>query len=352
MGRRHPPASDGAYAADASLRFDALLMNLRFVEAFYWVATLKSVTRAAEKLSLTQSAMSSRIATLEEELGVMLLDRRDRQFRLTTPGSRFLVHAQRLLELQREVKAEMGSGAEQAAPLRLGAIESVLHSWLIPWVEAFRVDRPWLALELTVETTPMLIEQIRRGTLDLAFAALPAAGEGIRTRALPPMEMVFVANSNIHKRARCSLTELAGNDFLTFQRGSQPHVALLDLFRTVKLEPKRVHAVSSISAMTQLVEGGFGIATLPRSAANRLLKHRELRILTTEPPLPPLDVFASYRSDAASHSVEAIVKSAIAFAENELPSSRSSKRLAGPMSKSVPRSAPKTASKKSMSQSK
>jgi DNA-binding transcriptional LysR family regulator len=288
-------------------------MNLRFVEAFYWVATLKSVTRAAEKLSLTQSAMSSRIAALEEELGVMLLDRRDRQFRLTIAGMRFLVHAQRMLELQREAKAEMGSGTEPATPLRLGAIESVLHSWLIPWLEALRLQRPALALELTVETTPMLLEQMRRGTLDLAFAALPAAGEGVRTRPLPPMEMVFVGNARLHRRARCTLEELAGLDLLTFQRGSQPHVALLDLFRHAKLEPKRVHAVSSISAMTQLVEGGFGVATLPRRAAERLLAHRELRLLLTDPPLPPLPVFASYRSDAASHAVDEIVRSALAF---------------------------------------
>ena len=288
-------------------------MNLRFVEAFYWVATLKSVTRAAEKLSLTQSAMSSRIAALEDELGVMLLDRRDRQFRLTIPGMRFLVHAQRMLELQRDAKAEMGSGGEPAAPLRLGAIESVLHSWLIPWIEALRIERPALALELTVETTPMLLEQMRRGTLDLAFAALPAAGEGVRTRALPPMEMVFVGNAKRHRRARCSLAELAETDLLTFQRGSQPHVAMLDLFRHARLEPRRVHAVSSISAMTQLVEGGFGVATLPRSAAQRLLPHRELRLLTTDPPLPPLPVFASYRSDAGSHAVDEIVRSALAF---------------------------------------
>ncbi len=170
------------------------------------MATLKSVTRAAEKLSLTQSAMSSRIAALEEELGVMLLDRRERQFRLTIAGMRFLVHAQRMLELQREAKAEMGSGTEPAVPLRLGAIESVLHSWLIPWIETLRAERPALALELTVETTPMLLEQMRRGTLDLAFAALPAAGEGVRTRPLPPMEMVFVGNAKLQRRARCSST--------------------------------------------------------------------------------------------------------------------------------------------------
>ena len=61
-------------------------MNLRVVEAFYWVVTLKSVTRAAEKLHLTQSAMSSRIASLEQELGILLLDRRDKQFRVTAAG--------------------------------------------------------------------------------------------------------------------------------------------------------------------------------------------------------------------------------------------------------------------------
>jgi DNA-binding transcriptional LysR family regulator len=320
-------------------------MNLRFVEAFYWVATLKSVTRAAEKLSLTQSAMSSRMAALEEELGVMLLDRRDRQFRLTIPGMRFLVHAQRMLELQREAKAEMGSGTEPAVPLRLGAIESVLHSWLIPWIEALRAERPALALELTVETTPMLLEQMRRGTLDLAFAALPAAGEGVRTRALPPMEMVFVGNAKLHRRARCSLAELAETDLLTFQRGSQPHVAMLDLFRHARLEPRRVHAVSSISAMTQLVEGGFGVATLPRSAAQRLLPHRELRLLTTDPPLPPLPVFASYRSDAGSHAVDEIVRSALAFITGREPAPRPARGEA------PTKAARRSASRKSMKQS-
>ena len=90
-------------------------MNLRFVEAFYWVASLKSMSRAAEKLFITQSAMSSRIAALEEELGALLLDRRDKQFRLTVAGSRFLVYAERLLALQREIKSEMGSAAARGA---------------------------------------------------------------------------------------------------------------------------------------------------------------------------------------------------------------------------------------------
>ena len=97
-------------------------VNLRFVEAFYWAAMLKSVTRAAEKLFVTQSALSSRIAALEAELGVLLLDRRDKQFRLSTAGARFQRQAERLLNLQREIKAEFGSGAESPMQLRIGVI--------------------------------------------------------------------------------------------------------------------------------------------------------------------------------------------------------------------------------------
>jgi len=288
-------------------------MNLRFVEAFYWVASLKSISRAAEKLFLTQSAMSSRISTLEEELGVLLLDRGDKRFKLTTAGARFLVYADKLLALQREVKAEMGSNQPLAVSMRIGAIESVLHSWLIPWLEKLRADHPGLELELTVETTPILMEQVARGTLDVVFAALPAASTGVRNQSLPPMDMAFVGNPLLHKKRNYSLAELAEMELLTFQKGSQPHVTLLDLFRQSKLEPKKVHAISSISAMVQLVQGGFGVALLPRAAVARLGGFAKLKALAVDVKVQSLPIHASYRIDPTADSVEVVVQSALAF---------------------------------------
>jgi DNA-binding transcriptional LysR family regulator len=277
-------------------------MNLRFVEAFYWVVSLKSVSRAAEKLFITQSAMSSRVAALEEELGVLLLDRRDKQFRLTVAGMRFFSHAQKLLTLQRQIKTELGAASDvkRNVLLRIGVIESVLHSWLIDWVKQMRSNSPDFELELTVETTPVLIDQVKRGALDLAFAALPTSGENLRSRSLPPMEMVFVGHRDVHTKRRYTLAELATLDLLTFQRGSQPHAVLLDLFRMAGLEPHRVHTISSISAMVQLVEGGIGVATLPLAAAKRFSQHLPLVALKCEAPLPLLPVYASYREDPSS----------------------------------------------------
>lgn len=287
-------------------------MNLRFVEAFYWAVSLKSVTRAAEKLHVTQSALSSRIAALEAELGVLLLDRRDKQFRLTIAGQRFLRHAERLLNLQRDIKAEFGRGPGGAVTLRIGVIESVLHSWLVDWVQALRRAHPALELALTVETTPVLLDHMRRGAVDLVLAALPADGDGVRSRMLAPMAMRFVGPPSL--RGRHTLAALCeAHELLTFQRGSQPHVALLDLCRQHGVDTPRVHTISSISAMVQLVQSGFGVATLPEAAVRRLAAQRALRLVTVDAALTPLPIHLSWRDDPATPVAAQVLDSVLAF---------------------------------------
>lgn len=288
-------------------------MNLRFVEAFLWVARLKSVTRAAEKLFLTQSAVSSRIASLEEELGVPLIDRRERHFRLTHSGSRFLIYAERLLDVQRELKNEIGTPEPQAMTLRIGGIESVLHTWLIPLVEYLRRNQQHVEFELTVEMSPVITEQLRRGSLDLAFAAMPASGEGIRTEEIPPLEMVFVGRRADAARHGWTLPEILERDVLTFQRGSQPHVALVDLIRRSGLESRRIHTISSISALVRMVECGFGFATLPYAAVVNLAASADLAVIDTETRLAPLPMHASYWTYPGAPQLETVIQDAIAF---------------------------------------
>jgi DNA-binding transcriptional LysR family regulator len=303
-------------------------MNLRFVEAFHWAAVLKSVTRAAEKLHITQSALSSRIASLENELGVQLLDRRDKRLRLTIAGQRFAQHALKLLDLQRQVKHELGAAQIGNHVLRLGVIESVVHTWLVEWLERMRATHPDFELELTVETTPVLVDQLQRGRLDLVFAALPASGDGVRSLALPSMPMCFVQRADVNSRRSAAgdvssvrskravpLATVAASDLLTFQRGSQPHLALLHLLRQHGIATPRVHAISSISAMTQLVEIGFGIATLPRATLARLQRQAAIREWPCEVALDPLPIHASFRDDPSLHLIDAGLSSAPGFSQ-------------------------------------
>ena len=155
----------------------------------------------------------------------------------------------------------------------------------------------------------MLIDQVQRGAQDIVFAVLPAAGEGVRHQVLPSMPMCFVGSASHHRKRSYSLQELSMLELLTFQRGSQPYVALVDVLRQAKLEGKRIHAISSISAMAQLVQGGFGVATLPRAAAQRLAQVQGLRLLKSDVTLPPLPIHASYRKDPSSGLIEAVLQS-------------------------------------------
>jgi DNA-binding transcriptional LysR family regulator len=100
---------------------------------------------------------------------------------------------------------------------------------------------------------------------------------------------------------------------MTFQRGSVPHLALVDQLKAAGVQPRKVHAISSISAMVQLVQGGFGVATLPLAAAKRLPDTSGLKVLRSEQPLPPLPIHANYRVDPSSGNAELVLKSALAF---------------------------------------
>ena len=120
-----------------------------------------------------------------------------------------------------------------------------------------------------MEITPVLAEAVKRGTLDLVFAAQSISAPDIRTRPLPTWRWCSSARSAMKRRAPYTLAEIVSSEMMTFQRGSQPHLALLEQLRGEGLEPPRLHAVSSIPAMVHLIESGFGIATLPIIAAQR-----------------------------------------------------------------------------------
>lgn len=304
-------------------------MNLRFVESFVWVARLNSITRGAEKLCLTQSAVSNRITALEEELGITLLDRRNSGFRLSSAGTRFLHYADRLLALQRELKSELGTPEQQPFSLRVGAIETVLHTWLIPLVDRLKKTAPQIEFELTVEMTPQLNEQIKRGALDLVFTALPTAGDGIVNETLRPLEMVFVGPVSMAGKETLTLEEILDQEIMTFQRGSQPHVALIDALRGAGVDNKHVHTMSSISALTRLAESGFGIATLPKVVALRLMYGNRICILNTALPLTPLPMYVNYWGDPASLILKQAIDEALSLARNFAGEPETFKGVAG-----------------------
>ncbi len=127
------------------------------------------------------------------------------------------------------------------------------------------------------------------------------------------MEMVFVGPAGMDASRELSIDEVLAQELLTFQRGSQPHVALLDALSQAGVTDKRVHTISSISELVKLIESGFGLATLPRAAAAELTRHHRIVLLRSALKLAPLPLYANYWSNPAAPALEEAIAHALEF---------------------------------------
>ena len=105
-------------------------MNIRFLETFVWLARLRNFRLTAERMHATQAAISSRISALEQEMGVQLFDRGSREVTLTQVGTKALPFAEQILKLNQSMLDSVGDRSKISGLLRLGAVESIIHTWL------------------------------------------------------------------------------------------------------------------------------------------------------------------------------------------------------------------------------
>ncbi|MET0287564.1 MAG: LysR family transcriptional regulator [Polyangiales bacterium] len=282
-------------------------MDTDHVRSFYWTATLGSATAAANRLGWSQPTVTTHIQKLERQLGLQLFDHEPH--RLSSAGERALPILLRVLEAEQQATAALASSTP--VRFRLGVIESVLHSSLGGLVADLREHEANLQLEMAVHTSLELERLVEQGMLDLVVTASPASGTHVQTVAASSMEMVFVGNARLHTKVRYALAELAELGLVSFQAKSQPFRHLTKALQE-STRGAAVHTASSISAMVTLVNAGFGVATLPRVAAERM-GASELRILQCDEPLAPLPIHISYRIDPAEPRHRGLVERVIKF---------------------------------------
>lgn len=285
-------------------------MNLRFLETFVWVARLKSFRLTAEKLFTTQASVSSRIAALESELDVRLFIRDSKGVSLTPAGLTVLDHAERMLEVQRALRQSLDDDARlQQGYLRLGAMDTVIHTWLSPLVARLMERYPAVEIELTADTARNLCDLLQKGYLDVVFQTDFIRHETVRNLSLARYPMRWIAaRGSLYDRDYASLEDLAKERIITFSKQSRPHQDVLNLLHAHGIAAPRVNCVNSASAITRLVQDGFGIGALPPALVARALASGELVVLGLDSGLPPLEAVASWRTGVGLELVERVVE--------------------------------------------
>jgi DNA-binding transcriptional LysR family regulator len=291
-------------------------MNVRFLEAFVWVSRLGSFTAAAEALNTTQAGISSRIATLEEQLGVRLFERDRRRLKLTAQGSELLPHAERMIELQARLYESAGKGATHAGMLRIGAIETVVHSWLPELLSRFAERYPRVTVDLVSDITPRLRDDLLRGAIDVALLTEEITPGFIENRRIGTYAMRWVTSPALARRlppGRLRFADIAHHPIISFHRDSSVYRNVAQ--SAADCPGTRVSFFSSMAAMIELARSGFGVAPLPLAVVERDVVAGRLTVLDVAPAPAPLPLVASVRLEPSSPLAEAMVPMAIEASE-------------------------------------
>lgn len=271
-------------------------MNLKFLETFVWVARLKSFRLTAEKLFTTQASISSRIAVLESELGVKLFLRDSRGVSLTPDGVKVLDYAEQMMITMQGLKQSLETTSSKVGRIRIGAMDTVIHTWLSPLVTELMDHFPLVEIELVADTALNLCDQLQKGFLDLILQTDLLRQESVRSLELASHPMGWiVASHSIYNRDYASLAELAQERIITYSKNSHPHQDVLSLMQAHGVAAPRMNCVNSVSAITRLLRDGFGIGALPPVLVSEELARGELIVLPMTQRLPNLQVVVSWR---------------------------------------------------------
>lgn len=282
-------------------------MNMRFLETFVWLAKLRNFRLTAEKLHTTQAAVSSRIATLEQELGVRLFDRGDREVTVTLEGSKALAYADRMVRLMHEMHGSLKDRALYTGVIRIGVIESIIHAWFPDLMARIHRSYPQLEVELSGDTTIKLMEQFGKGNLDLILQTDNVLGADVQNMTLCDFPMCWVGASSLNLQGDVlSLSDIATFPILSFSRNSGPHRFLERLFDERVGQPVHVNCMTSVSAMVRLVVDGFGLAMLPPAIIQRELAHGDVHMLKVDTQMPDMPLVCSYRCGPETPLVQQI----------------------------------------------
>jgi LysR family transcriptional regulator, hydrogen peroxide-inducible genes activator len=256
-------------------------MELHQLRYFCAVAETGSFSRAAEQSHVSQPSLSQQILKLEDELGTRLFDRLGRSVRLTELGKTFLPRAHAVLRELEAAKGDVVEGKEFiGGPVAVGVIPTVAPYFLPPRLTAFSRKFPQVHLTVVEEITPVLLDRLRAGTIDVAILALPLRGHEFESVPLLT-ERLFAALSKKHKlssRPFLSLKDLRADPFLLLRDGHCFRDTAVAACDRARLHPQIVFESGQFSSLLSMVGAGMGVSIVPEMAIEKKSQCRYVRI--------------------------------------------------------------------------
>ncbi len=244
-------------------------MDLATLNAFIAIAELGSFSEAAERLHLTQPAVSKRIASLEQQLNVRLFDRLGREVSLTEAGRALLPRAYQILNVLDDTRRALNNlSGEVSGRLTLATSHHIGLHRLPPLLRAFTRAHPQVALDIQFLDSEVAYEEVLHGRAELAVITLaPETREPVHAVAVwdDPLDFVAAPEHPLARSSVISLADVARHPAVFPGGNTFTHHIVRRLFEAQELTPNIAMSTNYLETIKMMVSIGLAWSVLPRT---------------------------------------------------------------------------------------
>jgi len=257
-------------------------LNLRQLKAFYFAALYGSITLAAEKLFITQPAVSMQIKGLEDHYGVQLFVRGKKKLELTDTGKRLFHVSRKIFGLVAEAEQLLNEASESAVEiLRIGSTKTLVRYVLAPYIARFRELFPRIQIHIDEGSSQEMVWSVLEKRNDLAICGrMPYDG---RLEVIPfeQDEVVLLAAPShpLCRKEKVTIADLEGENVILREKGSGTRRLVERALENTDIVASAFIETANVDFIKELVATGNGITMLARMGVDQDLSSGRLRIL-------------------------------------------------------------------------
>ncbi|TWU02565.1 LysR family transcriptional regulator [Stieleria varia] len=242
-------------------------MDMDQFRHFQCVAELKNFTRAAERLHLSQPALSRSIQRLEDELGQPLFERKPRSVDLTDAGLLFQKRVEQILLIFEDAKSEICDDG-QSGRIRIGAIPTVAPFFLPGLLRQFADAYPKASVIVQEDITDQLLHRIKQGELDVAIMALPVPARYVEIEELftEELSLVLPLDHPLANKKQIRLSDIEHYPFVLLDEAHCLSDNITSFCRQGSVHPVAVERTSQLAMVQELVSLSHGVSMIPAMA--------------------------------------------------------------------------------------
>lgn len=263
---------------------DVYPLNHHHLYIFWIFAKTSSFTRAAEELSIAQSAVTSQIRSLESQLGLSLVDRRNpRRPQITEEGRKTLAYADVIFESSRELASWAQKGVvSKVKRLRIGAISGLSRNLQFEFIRPLLGDNN-STFEATTDNQKNLVQMLMQHEIDVVLTSQNVSFDNtsrLMTEVLTTSAMVCVANPKLKIRKSRKLEEiLAGQNLIVPGKSFEAKPELNSFLERLKVKPKIIAEIDDVALLRVMALKSEALVIIPKMGVKIDLERGEVKLL-------------------------------------------------------------------------